>query len=293
MRKVIWGLSLFFVIVFICKSATDPRQDESSPNQAKLKEILQKTGEYCRRLENAVFNFVCLEEIVEKIKGPQEVAQRAILDRTRYSLEDTITHYSLTEKPEKNKYLYEYQLIRKQGQNEERRTLLEKNGSKKVKKNAHLEVVRFYYEKMAFGPIDLLSGLHQLRYDFKIVNEEMLNQEELAVTEAAPKISAIGYTAFGKIWVRESDFAILKIEWDEKSLGNYQAIEERAAQLTSKPKITLTTEFGIEKNGIRFPSRVVFEEAYINRQGKKLVASEVTITYKDYKFFIVEVDVKY
>jgi len=76
-------------------------------------------------------------------------------------------------------------------------------------------------------------------------------------------------------------------------MGNYQAVEERAAQLKAKPCITSVSEFDIEKNGIRFPSRVIFEEAYINQQGKKLVACEVTITYKDYKFFTVEFDVKY
>ena len=146
---------------------------------------------------------------------------------------------------------------------------------------------------MAFGPIDLLSRRGQFYHDYKIVKEEVLNQEQVAIIEATPNISFPQHSTFGKIWVRESDFVILKILWNEKSINNLQYAEERAAQLKAKPQITLISEFDIEKNGIRFPSRVIFEEAYINRQGKKLVASEIAVTYKDYKFFTVEVDVKY
>ncbi|NIM91444.1 MAG: hypothetical protein GTO17_10910 [Candidatus Aminicenantes bacterium] len=35
--------------------------------QERLKEILSKTSEYCRLLEKAAIDFVCLEEISEKI----------------------------------------------------------------------------------------------------------------------------------------------------------------------------------------------------------------------------------
>ena len=297
MRKVIGGLPLFFVIVFFCKSAVDPRQDESSLDQAKLKEILQKTSEYCRKLESAVFNFVCLEEIEEKVKNVQGSRQDLVPDRrAEGGIPQTprnIPHYELTGRTEENKYLYEYQLVRKKGRNEEIRTLLKKNGRKKIQQDAKLEAGRLQYENMAFGPIDLLSRRSQFYHDYKIVKEEVLNQEKVAIIEAAPNPSSPQHSTFGKIWVRESDFVILKILWNEKSINNLQYAEERAAQLKAKPQITLISEFDIEKNGIRFPSRVIFEEAHINRQGKKLVASEITVTYKDYKFFRVEVDVKY
>ena len=49
----------------------------------------------------------------------------------------------------------------------------------------------------------------------------------------------------------------------------------------------------MQKNGIRFPSRLVFEEAYINPRGEKFTRSETTVIYKNYKFFTVEVDIKY
>jgi hypothetical protein len=199
----------------------------------------------------------------------------------------------VTEKTQENKYLYDYQLIRKKGKNEESRTLLEKNGERKNEKGAKLESFAFYYENMTFGPINLVGEDGKLYYDYKIVKEERQNQEGVVIIEAVPKSSFPPNLPFGKIWVKESDFAISKIEWNYKSLRGYQLIEDRAKKYKAEPQITLTSEYGIEKNGIRFPSRLVFEEAYTTLKGSKFTRSETTVIYKDYKFFTVEVDIKY
>jgi len=58
------------------------------------------------------------------------------------------------------------------------------------------------------------------------------------------------------------------------------------------PRITLTSEFAVEKNGLRFPSRLVAEEAYLNDRGRTFVRSTTAVAYKDFKFFTVEVDVR-
>ena len=71
-------------------------------------------------------------------------------------------------------------------------------------------------------------------------------------------------------------------------------IQAAAEKIKVTPRISLVTEYGIEKNGIRFPSRVVIQEAYLrNKDKKKRMFSEVTIDYKDYQFFTVEVGVDY
>ncbi|MBP1768405.1 MAG: hypothetical protein H6P98_2520, partial [Candidatus Aminicenantes bacterium] len=67
----------------------------------------------------------------------------------------------------------------------------------------------------------------------------------------------------------------------------------RARKYGSELAVSLITEYGFEKNGIRFPSRDYSEEAYIKPDGKKFVRSRTSVVYKDYKFFIVETDVKY
>jgi hypothetical protein len=63
----------------------------------------------------------------------------------------------------------------------------------------------------------------------------------------------------------------------------------------------------VEKNGLMFPSKTVFEENYTpdrvqvrlwsnytnTVQEKTLQRTKLEIDYKDYKFFTVDVDVKY
>lgn len=98
---------------------------------------------------------------------------------------------------------------------------------------------------------------------------------------------------YEKIWVDEADSSILRIEWDVKSVGNYEKIEEFAKRINSVLRITMISEYEIEKNGIRFLSKYSVREAYHSRRGKIFVRSEITVTYKDYKFFTVETKVKY
>lgn len=64
-------------------------------------------------------------------------------------------------------------------------------------------------------------------------------------------------------------------------------------EITSEPSITLISEFLVEKNGIRFPNYFFIEEAYIDMKGKKFIRSETKVTFKEFKFFTVEVDVKH
>ena len=59
----------------------------------------------------------------------------------------------------------------------------------------------------------------------------------------------------------------------------------------AEPEITFVTEFGFEHNMIGFPSNCCIEEAYRDKKGRKIVRSETTVNYCDYRFFIVETEV--
>jgi hypothetical protein len=201
--------------------------------------------------------------------------------------------YEVYKKTKENTYLYEYQLITKEGQGQEKRILLEKNGKKKNEKNVSLETQYFRYGKIVFGPLGLLNGYWQQYHDYEIANEEMVNGEKTVVVAAVPKSSLDGNHPYGKIWVRESDFAILKIEWDQRSLKTLEELKKQASMFGANQTITIISEFGYEKNGIRFPSRFLFEEAYVNKKGKKVVRSMIHTVYRDYKFFTVDVDVDF
>ncbi|NIM91137.1 MAG: outer membrane lipoprotein-sorting protein [Candidatus Aminicenantes bacterium] len=285
-------LLLFLIILILFQYI--PAQDKPgiTADKIKLAAILKKTREYCSKLERAAFHFVSLEEVTEKISIPENLTQ----DITAVNLRDldrSSHRLTRTGKTDVNTFLYDYQLIKKEGQDEETRILLEKNRKKIHRKDALLEIQQFRYEKLVFGPSGLLSQYWQRYYDYEIVREEKLNGEKVVVIDAVPKASLSENYPFGKIWVRENDFAILKIEWDEKSLEGLQSIKERAERYRAEPRITLISEFGYEKNEIRFPSRFTFEEAYLDSKGEKFIRLEIIVVYRDYKFFTVDVDVKY
>lgn len=54
--------------------------------------------------------------------------------------------------------------------------------------------------------------------------------------------------------------AVLKIEGEQTSLGNYQQALEIAKALGAEPKIEFTSEYEFEKNGLCFPSRYAIKD---------------------------------
>ena len=87
---------------------------------------------------------------------------------------------------------------------------------------------------------------------------------------------------------------MIKIQWDQSSLDNFADIQRLAESGGMIPDVIFFSEYAVEKNGIRFPSRYIIQENYINRKTTRaFVRSTTTVLYKNYRFFKVDVDVKY
>ena len=111
------------------------------------------------------------------------------------------------------------------------------------------------------------------------------------VVWATPKRELGEPHPYGRIWIKEDDGSVLKISWDQKSLRNYKEIEEFAKSQDAEPSITAFSEYGYEKNGLRFPSRSYSEQGYIPSNGPKVANARISVVYKKYKFFTVETQV--
>lgn len=253
---------------------------EESPDQIDLETILGKVKEYCHRLEAGAYDFVCREEISEKIDFSHE---EAFFKKHNYE------------------YIYDYQLIKKGYITKESRILLEKNGRKVHEENAPLGTRVFRHTLVLLRTVDLFNEFGNSVNDYKIIGEEILYGENAIVIETVPKasyeqrfLSGVEPSyLFGKIWVNKKDWSILKIIWNPKVIKDFENIIKLAEKFKAEPRITILSEYMFEKNGIRFPSRLFVEEAYINQKGKKFIRSKTDIIYKDYKFFTVETDIKY
>lgn len=238
-------------------------------------------------LANASLFFVCNERI-------EETRYEYYFPRFSYSRDP------FARKVEDNRYVYDYQLMKKGNRIEEKRILLEENGKKKNEINAHLKTKVFYSKRSIFGPVGLLARKNQDKYNYKIIDQESVHGRKAVVIEATPKLEMKDMPNYGKIWVDSEDYSILKIDVAEESLVGIEQVKE-TSKLKSNPMISVTHYYNEvyktdENQVIRFPSKTVFlHETYLSKRGyrEKVIAAKTQFIYANYRFFIVDVDVKY
>jgi hypothetical protein len=261
--------------------------------------LLAKTADYCRRLESAILDFVCREEISEKINpvldAPPPPSIRTWTGADNWSGVDSRGAIAISAAPSKikNSYVYDYQCIRKDGRFEEIRTLLEENKKTKNEPDAKLKTSIVFYENVLLGPVGIFKKEYQTEYDYKIVGQDKFEKKPVIVVDAKPKPDAPGAnTLYGKAWIDPVTGNIVKIEYSENRIGRYEVFKARGEKYNRTPRINERAEFSEEKNGLRFPSKLFIEETYINSRGRAFVRSETTVVYTDFKFFTVDVEIK-
>ena len=283
----LFGGKRLVILVALGLSLVQPKAREQ-PDQARLVAILKKSAEYCQRLEKAALDFVCLEEVTEPSRYDTSKSDVYLHD-SEFSYRQVLQDHS----PPANVYLYDYQFIRKGLEAREKRNLIAVNGKKKNIQDSSLHTVMFQYKNVLFGPAGLLSKSWQSYFSYKLVGEDFVNKEKVVVIEATPALPLAEPHPYGRVWVKEEDGSVLKIVWDQRSLANFQSIEEWAKAHDAIPQIIAFCEYGFEKNGLYFPSRNYAENASIKTNKKKFVYTKVDVRYKNYKFFTVETEIKY
>jgi hypothetical protein len=277
-------LCVFTVLVFIVplQSGIAERSDQSTSSDA-LNTLLAKAADYADRLEGAVLDFVCCEEIKEHIDptldAGLEISNEFITGQRARVI--------------KKSYEYDYQCIRKEGKIRERRTLLKEDGKEKNEPNASLKTTVFRYGTSMMGPVGMFGTRFQPSFTYTIVGEKKIKGKKTIIVDAVPLSEDLKSTnLYGKAWIVPETGDILKIEWNEQRVGKYEIFAERGKTFERTPHITLSSEFQVEKNGLRFPTQFYIEEAYLNKNGLAFIRSKTTVTYKDFKFFTVEVEIR-
>ncbi len=259
--------------------------------------VLKAAREYCRKLEKAALDFVCLEEIKEEIDFSRDSPR----DRSNEASTDLLFSFGTNfrnapgfgknkDVKRDNTYLFDYQFVRLGGQVKEKRVLLEKNGKKADAKHELPTPLTFHYADILLAPVQLLDDRFSEFYAYHLLGAEDLNGAEAWVLEIAPRLTLGDKYLGGKIWLKKSDASIIRIDWDPTTFGRYENILKRAEVYKAKPLVTSRTEFGFEKNGLRFPSADITEEAYVENDGKTFVRARTSISYAGYKFFTVEIE---
>ena len=256
-------------------------------DEEKLQSILEKTGEYCERLKGLALHFVCEEKIEEKTYtfNRSFLLRRGFGQRGYKPVEDL-----RVDKITKKSYVYDYQMVKKGEDFKERRNLLAENGKKKNEQDVELKTTRMSTQFLVFGPVGFLSQYWQKHFNYEITGSENIGPQRAVVLRAEPKEPREENNNFGKIWIDEADYSILKIEWEPPSIVSLaETVKSSVGEL--KRKITWAVSYDIVHEGVRFPSRQQIREVFITKNDKEHLKYEASYTYGNYKYFVVETEV--
>lgn len=292
------SLPIILLLLPLAGRAQEARPAQDDPFQRGL--VLKGVRDYCRRLERAALDFVCMEEVSEKIDASREKREADVRVDPRMAsgvggvgrmgnAGPLMTFNPNSPRKSENRYLFDYQFVRQHGQVKENRVLLEKDGKKAKPKEQPPQMAVFSFSEILLNPVKLLDETVSEYYDYRLLREDELAGTKVWILEVSPRLSIKGYLG-GRLWIDQRDSSVLRIEWDPTTFGHYDAIRQNAAAYKGTPAVTSYTDFGVAKNGVRFPSLDFTEEAYVDAGGKKFVRSLTQVTYKDYKFFTVETE---
>ena len=261
-------------------------------DQDMLSQILDKTSKYCEKVKKVALSFTCIE-IIESKKYVYRKGATLIINAFGDipEVHDFDVRNLKLQKIVKDKFIYEYRLVKKDSTLEENRTLLQKNRRKKYKENAELQI-QYKGQFVLYGPVGFLSNYWQKYFNYEIVGEELLDEKKTIVVEASPSPANKENRNFAKIWIDEEDFSILQIEWQPQSIADYQRKIQESRRGNLEEKVIWNIKYGVEKNGIKFPSKQLIQRILVDYNWKKKIMEEVSFTYSDYKFFDINSDIK-
>jgi hypothetical protein len=287
------------------------QQVEKPGERQELGRLLKGAAGYCEKLKEAAFHYICKEKILETQK-PLTTSSSLQSDATvnpdpTENIKPTgwVSRQQVNTAVIKNN-VFNYRLIKLGKQVKEERDLVNEKEKGKEEKQGKittqqtLKGIRFISSKAVFGPITLLTAERQGKYHFRLLGIKELKGRRTAIIEAFPKDEKDSQFVYGKLWIDTEDFSVLKIEVNPNSVVGYNGLRKLADELNTRLLLSLETEFFKFHEGIRFPTRICFNEMYkggpfiTSRRGSRGWNRTKTVTtYTNYMFFNVKTDVIY
>jgi len=283
-------LSSILICIFFSIQIYGQSDLPKNNDQAKLELILKKCANYCERVKSIALYYVCREEIIDKTNS-YRIANT--LSSSPYEIVEKVPSRPLKLKSRRiSSYLYEYQLINKEKELQELRTLLKKNNRKQNIENAQLET-RFKAKYPVYGSVGFLSRYWQDYFSYTIIGQERIGKIQATIIRATPQPNNKENRNLAKLWINEKDCSILQIEWESNSIYDFDGRNIAFKNGEFGTVVMWSVAYGLEKNGVRFPSRQLTQEFLVSESGERYLRNRITTNFIDYKFFIVETEIKY
>ena len=282
-------------------SSQEPSRSVAPPAPPPLDVLLAKAAEYCRKLESSAFDLACREEIRETIDPKLDTSQKAVRPApgSTNDLGPGAPSYLgptlviSTVRKVRRSFVYDDRCVRAGRTIREVRTQLEENGKKRIVPNATLRTSLAAFGAAFLGPVGFFGTHVQPGYDFAVAGRDRIGDVPVVIIDVESKPGAPDTRNLsGRAWVDPATGEILKIERTDSRVGRFDVFEKRGQLFKRTPRLVELSEFGTGKNGIRFPSRLYFEEAYLKGSGKAFIRSKTEAVYRDFQFFKVEFEVR-
>jgi TonB family protein len=284
------------------REAAPAALDQAS--QEELRRILGGCAEYCRKLAGSALDFICEETIRETHHQVKEGIDPRDLKFTQTEViwqnpiggvsRKWLTQIMDPSRTGRNSYTCDYQFIKKGDRIEERRILIKENGRKVTDQKKLLEEKRYSVLKPIFASLQVLDQDHQSLFKYRILEEEKVHGNKAFVIEAMPKSGDADGVRYANVWVDKESFQILKSEIEGIPLEGYEDVLKDSVLLNIKSLFLTTHEYRVEKKGVLFPERTTVRVEYrgLYRGGRPVSKLKTDMTYKKFKFFVVETDHK-
>ncbi|MBN1938856.1 MAG: hypothetical protein JW843_04675 [Candidatus Aminicenantes bacterium] len=267
------------------------RFEHGGPGQAAAPEhpILKKAAVYCERLKTIALQYYC-EEHIERTSY--------FYDVRRYIKSSGLENVGLPRKrwtPKRSmskQIVYDYQLLKKGEQLEEKRRVLKVDGKEWSGRNEPENILPYQARYIVYGPIGFLSTTWQNAFEYFEEGEKRLPEEgrRMRIFTSQPNEFREDNSVYGRLWIDPETGAVRWISWDHESIDFFDPDDVPEMFKGLEKQLTWEAYYNVEKNGIYFPSRQVIREEYLGPAGEVIPGDVWIVTYENYKFFTVDID---
>jgi hypothetical protein len=278
-------------------------QAESAATPVSVDVLLERMAGVAELYSDNALRFSCDEEITYTHFSSSGRVQ----DRRRYDLRYLYTYEQGSESPTDAEGA-------RRGSLADYRTIRDENAGDGTYREIQLEELALpNYLKRAYSWAFLFEESRQARYQYEILGEENMHGVDaliLGFDPIPPYVKTVN-DWFGKAWIDKESFQLLRVEANSSDAltdnGEEEGEEEEQdvyrAQTFTVTRIT--TDFAVEKNGMRFPSHAILTASVSQRlaeaanllaaitgdmeeyDGEVRTVFRVDQTYNDYRFFNV------
>ncbi len=223
---------------------------------------------------------------------------------------DENIHYAGRGAPVIHKFRYIYRYSKERSRLEDFRVLRGRESKLSDEKKKRIELENYglpAYLQRAYSWVFIFEEENQPHYRYEIeAREEALGRPAIRVSfEPIPPVEDAINDWHGRAWVDEETSQVLRVEAVpaqefvqvellRKALDKTEAAQNVLGYRGTFTFSDVTTEFDVEKNGMRFPGRSLIKrtEHIVNARGEGSARRErplyqVSQTYKRYQFFSV------